>query len=70
MLGDRTSVIHSRAPHGARGLKHTDLESPNKMDGRAPHGARGLKLTLSLSVLQDRRLAGSGRVNSAIRAFL
>ena len=37
-------LSHSRAPHGARGLKFDAFEDLEKRQrGRAPHGARGLK---------------------------
>ena len=36
----------SRAPHGARGLKHKIREAIEADEGRAPHGARGLKQLL------------------------
>ena len=38
------AAVASRAPHGARGLKHRDHEGLNETTSRAPHGARGLKL--------------------------
>ena len=37
------SETKSRAPHGARGLKHFGYAKVIKKRGRAPHGARGLK---------------------------
>ena len=33
-----------RAPHGARGLKHGEVDKVKVAMSRAPHGARGLKL--------------------------
>ena len=36
--------MQSRAPHGARGLKHYGMDGNDFGFSRAPHGARGLKL--------------------------
>ena len=36
-------LVLSRAPHGARGLKHNSRGCRQATRRRAPHGARGLK---------------------------
>ena len=36
-------IFLGRAPHGARGLKHTSGGDGGQGRSRAPHGARGLK---------------------------
>ena len=63
--------LHSRAPHGARGLKYFFGIPSLVFSGRAPHGARGLKSTpfkICLILASSRPTRGAWIEIASIRA--
>ena len=55
---DKNVQLHSRSPHGERGLKSIErLECPNGGDGRSPHGERGLKWDVAGTAAVQKRVA-------------